>query len=98
MVEIKSEIKEEVKRHIESVTITNNDLVLLRGDWDYDITQEMAKQLGDLKIHTLIIVMPDDSMDFSKMPINTFYDIMKATEKSLGLNAELYEDDGVIGD
>ena len=95
---MKFEIKEEVKRHIESVAITDKDLVLLRGDWDYDMVQEMSKQLSDLAIHTLIIVMPDDRMDFSKMPISTFYDIMKATEKCLGLNAELYEDDGVIGD
>ena len=95
---MKPELIKEIKRHAETLRITDQDVILLKGDWDYDMIQEMARQLVTLKIHSLIIVMPDDSMNFSKMPIGTFYDIMKATEQRLGLNAELYEDDGVIGD
>ncbi len=95
---MKQEIKEEVKRHIESVSITDKDVVLLKGEWDTDMIQEMSKQLDHLGVHVLIVVTPYDTMDFSKMGIRDFYEMIKATEKVLGLNADLYEDDGVIGD
>ena len=94
---MKSELVGEVKRHVESLTITNKDVVLLRGNWDTEMIQEMLEQLNALGIFTLLIVLPTYEMDFSKMGIADFYDMLKECEQRLGLNEKLH-DDGVTGD
>ncbi|RLI66889.1 MAG: hypothetical protein DRO67_00560 [Candidatus Asgardarchaeum californiense] len=93
-----STFEDEVARSIEKMTFSNNDIVLLKGEWENEYVQELANQLTAMNIRALIVCLPKDSTDLSIIPIKEFYELLKYTEERLGLNQDKYEDDGVVGD
>jgi hypothetical protein len=90
-----NEIYKEVKRHAEKVSIGDGDIVLLKGPWDHAMVEHMAHHLNSLKKRSLIVVLPDSSLNFSTMPIRAFYDMLKAVEEEMGITPDT---DGVCDD
>ncbi len=90
----------EIKRTAESLTVEKGDIVLLRGAWNQGMIEGMAKNLNDLDIHTLIVVLPTNDMGMESIPIKDFYSIMKECERRSGLAPHGDEGctDGVSGD
>ncbi len=90
---------DEVKRHAEKLHLQDNDVVLLKGSWDSKMVEQMAVYLNKFKIKALLVVIPNDEMDFTSMPIKDFYNMMKACEQQLGITNEVViSTDGVSGD
>jgi len=85
---------QEIERHLETVTIHNNDVVLLKGTWPVEMVEQMAENLNAMNLKALLIVLPNDSMDFSTMSIKDFYNMIKACEKQMGMGSAGV-DDGV---
>ncbi len=73
---------------LEKFDVQTGDVVLLKGNWNQELLGEMAKNLDKLGINALLLVLPNDSLKLEKLPIDTFYKVMKECERRLGLAPE----------
>ncbi len=94
--EISEEGKKFLKLEIEKIELKPTDMLILKGQWEQDMIQQLGILMNNKNMESILLVLPNDKADIEAMPLNQFYSLMKDIEKRLGLSK--YDGDSISGD
>ena len=69
-------------RDISRLRLKDNDIVLLKGEWDHMSIQYLLSSIHEKELNVLL-VNTQDNQTLDKMPIGQFHDLLKEVERRL---------------
>ena len=77
--------KQGIEQSIEKLEVGQDDFILLRGEWHEIEIHYLAKMLESKKKANIIVLL-NSKKGLESLSIDDFYNLLKETEKRLGLD------------